>query len=66
MPLFSKSHISTECDSCKRLFPLTTVGVCTRCRRILCHAHLHGSFAQRLLVDLLRMDAVCVECRTRG
>ena len=37
-------------------------GVCTRCRRILCYTHLHGSWLHRLMADL-RNESVCVECR---
>jgi hypothetical protein len=66
MPIFRQANIKTECDQCKRLFSVTRGGVCSRCRRILCDAHLHGSFAQRMKVDLFGGTAVCVQCRSGG
>jgi hypothetical protein len=31
---------------------------------VLCHAHLHGSFFRRLLVDMnLGAQPICVSCR---
>jgi hypothetical protein len=65
MPIFKKSDPSTECEACDVRFDLMHGGVCERCRRVLCYRHLHGSWVQRLRVDLGR-PAVCVQCRREG
>jgi hypothetical protein len=57
-----RTEITTECDECGRQFDLVTGGACARCRRALCAAHLHGSFARRLLVDV-GAEPICVSCR---
>lgn len=62
MPLFRKSDMRTECDACGYRFDLTHGGVCSRCNRILCYSHLHGSWVRRVLVDL-GASAVCLDCR---
>lgn len=62
--VFRSSQISTTCDRCGGRVDLIKGGVCSRCRRILCYAHLHGSFWRRLLTDL-GAETVCVECRAR-
>ena len=63
MPFFRKSIFHTECDECDRRFSVTSGGVCERCRRILCAAHLHGSIGRRLAIGFgARM--LCVRCRT--
>jgi len=54
--------MSTDCEVCGRRFDLVKGGACQRCRRVLCPAHLHGSFGRRLLVDL-GAAALCVQCR---
>ena len=53
----------TDCDVCGVHFDMVKGGVCTRCRRVLCARHLHGSFIRRLLVDL-GATAACVHCRS--
>ena len=63
--IFRSSQMSTECDRCGGRADVLKGGVCVRCRRILCYAHLHGSFWRRLLVDL-GADTICVECRARA
>lgn len=60
--VFQPSVISTDCDRCGGRVDLLKGGVCTRCRRILCYTHLHGSWMRRLLADL-RNESICVECR---
>jgi hypothetical protein len=60
--IFRSSQISTDCDRCGGRVDMMKGGVCTRCRRILCYAHLHGSWVRRLLTDL-GVETVCVECR---
>jgi hypothetical protein len=60
--VFQQSGISTDCDHCGGRVDLLKGGVCTRCRRILCYRHLHGSWVRRLLADL-RNESVCVACR---
>lgn len=59
---FRSSQVTTECDQCGGRADMLKGGVCTRCRRILCYAHLHGSWARRLLADL-GAGTVCVRCR---
>jgi hypothetical protein len=60
--IFQPSGISTDCDRCGGRVDLLKGGVCTRCRRILCYRHLHGSWWRRLVADL-RNESVCVDCR---
>ena len=60
--IFRETQMRTECDACGVRFDLVKGGVCTTCRRILCAAHLHGSFFRRLLVDL-GAAARCLDCR---
>lgn len=62
--IFRSSQISTDCDQCRGRVDLLKGGVCTRCRRILCYSHLHGSWARRLLADL-GAGTICVQCRTK-
>jgi hypothetical protein len=57
--------MGTECEACGKHFDLVTGGICTRCRRVLCARHLHGSFTRRVLVDL-GARPVCVTCRLSG
>ena len=54
--------MGTDCDVCGRRFDLVKGGVCTRCRRVLCGEHLHGSLVRRLLVDF-GAEPTCVQCR---
>jgi hypothetical protein len=63
--IFRSSQISTDCDRCGGPVDMVKGGVCTRCRRILCYMHLHGSMARRLLTDL-GVEVVCVDCRTNA
>lgn len=60
--VFQQSGISTDCDRCGGRVDLLKGGVCTRCRRILCYTHLHGSWVRRLLADI-RNESICVDCR---
>ncbi len=60
--IFRSSQISTDCDQCSGRVDLLKGGVCERCRRILCYAHLHGSWLRRLAADL-GADTVCLTCR---
>jgi len=62
MPIFNKSIISTECDECRRLFAISSGGVCENCRRILCTEHLHGSVARRVAIAF-GAQMLCVRCR---
>lgn len=63
--IFRRSDISTDCDRCGGRVDLLKGGVCTTCRRILCYAHLHGSWWRRLVADV-RNESVCGECRARA
>ena len=63
--IFRSSQVSTDCDQCGGRVDLLKGGVCTRCRRILCYRHLHGSWLRRLLADI-GAATLCVQCRTRG
>lgn len=62
MQIFRKSIFSTECDECRKPFPVNTGGVCERCRRILCGAHLHGSIGRRVAMAF-GAPMQCVRCR---
>jgi hypothetical protein len=62
--MFRSSQISTDCDRCGGRVDLLKGGVCVRCRRILCYAHLHGSWWRRLVTDL-GVETLCVECRAQ-
>jgi hypothetical protein len=61
--VFRRSDLFTQCEQCKRTLDLSQLGACRRCRRVLCNAHLYGSFVRRLLADL-GAEAVCLKCRT--
>ena len=63
MQIFRKSIFRTECDECRKEFPVNTGGVCDRCRRILCNDHLHGSMFRHVAVAL-GAPLRCVKCRT--
>jgi len=60
---FRSTQITTNCDQCDGRVDLIKGGVCTRCRRILCFAHLHGTWFRRLSTDL-GAATECVRCRT--
>lgn len=62
MEILRRSMFKTECDECQKPFPVNTGGVCDRCRRILCNAHLHGSFVRRIAIALGAPN-LCVDCR---
>jgi hypothetical protein len=61
--LFARTEMATECEACNRRFDLIAGGACTKCRRVLCGFHLHGSWFRRLLVDF-GAGPVCGECRS--
>lgn len=60
--LFRNTEMAAECEACGRRVDLIRGGACSRCRRILCEDHLHGSFVRRLLTDL-GASVLCVSCR---
>ncbi|HVX38680.1 MAG TPA: hypothetical protein VHB25_03820 [Gemmatimonadaceae bacterium] len=60
--IFAQTDLRTDCDVCGLRFDLIAGGTCVRCRKILCGAHLHGSWLRRLLVDF-GADPICVACR---
>ena len=62
MPFFRKSIVETECDVCKKPFPVSSGGVCEQCRRILCNDHLHGSILRRAAIGF-GARIICVSCR---
>jgi hypothetical protein len=63
VPVFRRSEFRADCERCGARFePGRGGGVCARCRRILCDAHLHGSFLQRVRVAV-GAPAVCAQCR---
>jgi hypothetical protein len=57
--------MTTDCEICGHRFDMMAGGVCTRCRRVLCARHLHGSWLRRLAVDF-GAESLCVECRRGG
>ncbi len=63
--IFRDTELATDCDECGGRVDLLKGGACTRCHRILCFRHLHGSFARRLATDL-GAETLCVRCRTQG
>lgn len=63
--LFRKSMWTIDCDACGARFEPGMGGVCSKCQRILCPQHLHGSWLRRMVVDV-GAAAVCVECRAAG
>ena len=63
--IFRKSIFKTECDECRKPFPVNTGGVCERCRRILCNDHLHGSIARRVAIAF-GAPYLCLRCRGTG
>ena len=65
LEFFRSSQITTDCDQCGGRADMLKGGVCTECRRILCYAHLHGSWTRRLLADISGRS-VCVRCRATG
>jgi hypothetical protein len=65
MGFFRRSDLWTQCEECKQTVDLSRAGVCGQCRRVLCHRHLHGSFARRLMVDL-GADPLCLRCRRQA
>lgn len=62
MEFLRRSMFKTDCDQCRKPFPVNTGGVCDRCRRILCNDHLHGSFVRRIAIAL-GSNNLCVDCR---
>jgi len=62
MPFFKKSIFVSECDRCHARFHIGRGGVCERCKRILCDAHLHGSLVRRVQVSFGAPN-ICVSCR---
>jgi hypothetical protein len=63
--VFLASEMATECEVCGVRFDLMKGGVCAACGRVLCATHLHGSYLQRLRVDLGATPR-CVQCRAAG
>jgi len=61
--IFRRSDLLTECEECRLPVNLSNAGACMRCRRVLCHPHLHGSFVRRLIVDLALAQPICLRCR---
>ena len=61
-----EAMFKADCDRCGVRFDPVKGGICTSCRMALCAEHLHGSFVQRLRVDLLGREAICPVCRTKG
>jgi hypothetical protein len=66
MAIFRDSIYRLQCDRCRRPFATNKGGVCTVCRDILCNAHLHGSLARRLKIELFGGQPVCTKCRAEG
>jgi hypothetical protein len=62
--LFARTEMATDCEACGLRFDLIAGGACTRCRRVLCAVHLHGSWLRRLMVDF-GAAPVCLDCRRR-
>ena len=59
---FTKPHFMADCDRCGDIFDPGKGGVCRRCKRVLCSAHMHGSLVQKIRVYFGAED-LCVECR---
>lgn len=64
--IFRRSSLWTDCEECRLRVNLSKAGACSRCRRILCYTHLHGSFARQLIVDIGFAQPVCKACRGRS
>ncbi len=60
--VFRHTEMATECEVCGVRFDLIAGGACTKCRRVLCARHLHGSWGRRLMVDF-GAAPLCTECR---
>ena len=63
--IFSRTEMMTQCDECGADFDLVAGGVCSRCKRLLCSRHLHGSWMRRLMLDF-GAQPLCVSCRASG
>jgi hypothetical protein len=63
---FRNSILWTDCEACKLRVNVSSAGACTKCRRILCNGHLHGSYVRRLIVDVGLAEPVCSNCREEG
>ena len=61
MRLLRESTVAAECERCGVRFDPVTGGVCSVCRRILCDAHLNGSFFRRART-WFGAAPVCVYC----
>src|SRR5688500_20354276 len=61
MKLLRESTVAAECERCGVRFDPVTGGVCSVCRRILCDAHLNGSFFRRARTCFGAAPA-CVYC----
>jgi hypothetical protein len=63
--LFRDTEMRADCEACGGRVDIVRGGACMKCRRVLCEAHLHGSFFRRLLTDL-GAAVLCVQCRRGG
>ena len=61
MRLLRESTVAAECERCGVRFDPVSGGVCSVCRRILCDAHLNGSFFRRART-WFGAAPVCVFC----
>jgi hypothetical protein len=67
MRFLRELHYEAECDRCRLPFRADRGGVCAVCSRVLCNAHLYGSFWRRLLVDMgFGGSPTCQQCRSSG
>lgn len=65
MRLLRESTVAAECERCGVRFDPVSGGVCSVCRRILCDAHLNGSFLRRART-WFGAAPVCVYCAAAG
>lgn len=59
--MLRESTVAAECERCGVRFDPVSGGVCSVCRRILCDAHLNGSFLRRAR-GWFGAAPVCVHC----
>ena len=59
---FLSTQMTAECEQCAGRVDLVRGGICLKCERVLCAAHLHGSVLRRVIADV-RGTSICTACR---
>ena len=62
IPTLARSSVQGDCERCGREFDPAYLGMCSRCRALLCDRDLHGHWSRRLL-SYVGVEPVCVACR---